>query len=397
MGRVALTGVLLAALLALAGCGKSDEAKNTKPASAQSAAQSASSAVAPATPPSALAVARGLLARGVAPSKGGFTLGVPLACEPASPDDVWTMRCRAMFYDGERDNNPAVVEIQLFDRDMDFTAADKMLKANILALGGNWTMDTQPDISFAAKGSKTETKMAAACHQSLGQENSSGYCALMASPRAYLAAAVFPKNQSTRKLTISTGGDSPDEVDIDHAEELMIQSALDLVDIIKKAGQGTTSSQPLAGVSAAIDPASGATYGCEAQFGVAACEDLSLVSGPIGGRISSTSLWGAVAISSSKLDYGYSYRFANARQAEAEAVRRCAGVAGATDCAVVIDVPGYCAAIAMSTTQWGVGGVSAATDIAEKDSLLQCQAKGCAVKVSFCADNQAHLSAAPQR
>jgi hypothetical protein len=85
------------------------------------------------------------------------------------------------------------------------------------------------------------------------------------------------------------------------------------------------------------------------------------------------------------------------QQAETEALRRCAGLAGATDCKLVFDVPGYCAAIAMSPTNWGVGGVSAATDIAEKDSLLQCQDKGCAVKVSFCADNQAHVWSGAQR
>jgi hypothetical protein len=43
------------------------------------------------------------------------------------------------------------------------------------------------------------------------------------------------------------------------------------------------------------------------------------------------------------------------------------------------------------------GRVSAATDIAEKDSLLQCRDKGCAVKVSFCADNQAHVWSSAQR
>ena len=70
---------------------------------------------------------------------------------------------------------------------------------------------------------------------------------------------------------------------------------------------------------------------------------------------------------------------------------RCTGVSGATDCQLVFDIAGYCAAIAMSTTNWGVGGMSAATDIAEKDSLLQCHDKGCAVKVSFCADGQPHV------
>ncbi len=387
MRRCNQVGVAFAMLaILLAGCGKGDDAKNAKAANAAAQNTPATQAAAtPAAPPSAQAVASRLVASGIAPSQGDFTLGVPMACEPASPGDAWVLRCRAMFYDGERNGNPAVVEIQLFDHDMDFAAADKTLKANVAALGGDWTMDTAPDISFTAKDSKTATKLAAACHQSLGQYNSNGYCAVMATPRAYLAAAVSPKNESTTKLTISTGkGKDPDQVDVDHAQALAIQGALDLIEIIKKAAAGPVAPASFPPASSpAFDPATGATYGCEAQFGVGACSALLLVSGPVGQKIDSTNLWGAVAISSSKMDFGYSYRYANAQQAETEALRRCAGLAGATDCKLVFDVPGYCVAIAMSPTNWGVGGLSAATDIAEKDSLLQCQDKGCAVKVGL--------------
>lgn len=403
MGRYNQAGVALAMLAALTGCGKGDDAKSAKlaNAAAQTAAQNApaTQGAALAAPPSAQAVASRLVASGIAPSQGDFTLGVPMACEPASPGDAWVLRCRAMLYDGERNGNPAVVEIQLFDRDVGFAAADKTLKANVAALGGNWTMDTAPDVSLTAKDSKTATKLPAACHQSLGQYNSNGYCAVMVTPRAYLASAVSPKAESTEKLTISTGnGNDPDQVDVNHAQALAIQGALDLIEIIKKAAAGPAALAPFPRASSpAFDPATGATYGCESQFGVAACSALLLVSGPVGQKIDSTNLWGAVAISSSKMDFGYSYRYANAPQAETEALQRCAGLAGATDCKLVFDVPGYCAAIAMSPTNWGVGGVSAATDIAEKDSLLQCQDKGCAVKVSFCADNQAHVWSGAQR
>jgi hypothetical protein len=380
----------LAMLVLLAGCGKSDDSKSAKPAAPAQAANAAATP-APAGPASALAVASALAASGVAPSKGDFTLAVPMACEAPPPGASWAARCRAVFYDGQRDSNPAAVEIQLFDRDMDFASVDKALKASVTALGGNWTMDTEPDISFTAKGSTAATKLPAACHQSLGQYNSNGYCAVMASPRAYVAAAVSPKNESTRKLTISTGnGSNPDEVDVDHAQELAIQSALDVLETIKKAAGAAPAALPPP-ASAVIDPATGASYGCEAQFGVSACGEFLLISGPAGQKINAANFWGAVAISSSKMDYGYSYRYANASQAEAEATRRCSGVSGATDCKLVFDIAGYCAAIAMSPTNWGVGGVSAATDIAEKDSLLQCQDKGCAVKVSFCADGQPHV------
>jgi hypothetical protein len=297
-------------LAALAGCGKGNDAKSGKPANAaaQTATQSApaTQAAALAAPPSAQAVARRLVASGIAPSKGDFTLGVPMACEAASPGDTWVLRCRAMFYDGERNGNPAVAEIQLFDHDMDFAAADKTLKANVAALGGNWTMDTAPDISFTAKDSKTATKLSAACHQSLGQYNSNGYCAVIATPRAYLAAAISPETESTKKLTISTGnGNDPDQVDVDHAQALAIQGALDLIEIIKKAAAGPAAPASFPPASSpAFDPATGATYGCEAQFGVAACSALLLVSGPVGQKIDSTNLWGAVAISSSKMDFG---------------------------------------------------------------------------------------------
>lgn len=345
MRRCNQVGVAFAMLAALAGCGKSDEAKNAKTvnAAARMAAPNAPATPAAAlgAPASAQAVASRLVTSGIAPSQGNFTLGAPMACEPASPADAWVMRCRAMFYDGERDSNPAVVEIQLFNHDMDFAAADKTLKANVAALGGKWTMDTAPDITFTAKDSKTETKLPAACHQSLGQDNSSGYCAVIATPRAYLAAAVSPKAESTKTLTIFTGnGNDPDQVDIDHAQALAVQGALDLITIINKAAAGpATPAAFLPASSPAFDPATGATYGCEAQFGVAACSALLVVSGPVGQKIDSNNSWGAVAISTSKMNYGYSYRFANARQAEAEAIRRCAGVVGATDCKVALDIP----------------------------------------------------------
>lgn len=212
-------GVLAAcAAVILSGCGKR-AAGTSSSAAAPSAAPAAAAA-----PPSAQVMAGRLVADGLAISSAGFSVDKALTCGPADTGEAWTYDCTLQLRDAARDGAPAIVDIRLYDHDVDFGTEDAPLKAHIAKMPGRWTLDSAPDISVTDNATGAKKALPAACHQSLGARNSAAYCSLLASPRAIIVTGVRPQSASTRQLELVAPGSSDlgSNVDVHHAETLLI-------------------------------------------------------------------------------------------------------------------------------------------------------------------------------
>ena len=151
----------------------------------------------------------------------GFKSLHPLACSGTGKDDTRAVRCQASLADGQRDGQPAFLEIQLFDRDMKFAPLDKPVKDHVASLAGKWSLDIDPSISLTTKSTGQKAKLDGECHQSLGNSNSVAFCAVLFTPRIFIITGVKPAHNSTTSVTFGDAADR-DAQDIDHAKELAV-------------------------------------------------------------------------------------------------------------------------------------------------------------------------------
>jgi hypothetical protein len=138
------------------------------------------------------------------------------------------------------------------------------------------------------------------------------------------------------------------------------------------------------------DPATGAELDCEVQLGIFDCGALATLAGHLGKTVAKTDVWGAIAMGDDGF-WGYSSELPTQKAAEDEAVRQCTLSPGATGCKLTMDVPGYCAALAIGSAHWSASGPTAAVNVAEKDAMQSCSDKDCKIETSFCADGVRHV------
>jgi hypothetical protein len=227
-GRVRLAAILVIAALALAGCGK-PHPPQVKGGGADKSTLSQAAPATPAAPqtppPSAHALAEKLAApvhfdlsgQGFTPWRG------PITCAPPIQGETFVMRCRAFLHDPDRGGQPAIIDIQLFDQDQDFTALDAPLKAHIESFHETWTLANTPDITVKSNRTGQTRVIPAACHQAIGRRNSPAYCTLMQTPRIFITTGVRPDHASTHTLNMNnTHGPDDASYDADHASDLAV-------------------------------------------------------------------------------------------------------------------------------------------------------------------------------
>ncbi len=168
-------------------------------------------------------IASQLLADHFAPNQDGFEPLHPLTCAAAGKDGDRVVRCQASLADGQRDSQPAFLEIQLFDRDMKFAPLDKPVKDHVASLSGRWSLDIDPDITLTTKSTGQKAKLDGNCHQSLGNSNSPAFCAVLFTSRIFVITGVKPAHSTTTSITLAPGdGPDPNAEDINHAKELAV-------------------------------------------------------------------------------------------------------------------------------------------------------------------------------
>jgi hypothetical protein len=128
---------------------------------------------------------------------------------------------------------------------------------------------------------------------------------------------------------------------------------------------------------------------CNETLGYVGCDQLWHGGRGAGGA---PGVWGALAISSSSLTYGYSYDFPSQESANAGALKKCnAALKGKRDCHVLNSFAHDC--IALATSDDGVYGYSKAYgDLVadDKEALGRCQnagGKSCSTVLAFCSPN----------
>lgn len=231
---IRLASALVLATLALSACGKPKPAVSAAPHLASAASDTPSAprpSAAPAAPVAPEADAASLSPAELADRllAGPFSLAgldfsddTPLACDSKpGASDAWTVHCQARARDGERGGRPAMVEIQLYDHDVDLAMVSQPLQDHIASLNQEWALNNTPDITVTNKASGATTKMPVTCRQALGRHNSPAYCELMETPRIVVVTGVMPLHPSTRSLSMSADDTKADSSqDADHAADL---------------------------------------------------------------------------------------------------------------------------------------------------------------------------------
>ncbi len=159
-------------------------------------------------------------------SDQGFRTTRDFACEKPGSADAWAARCRAVYSDAARGDGPAGVEVQLFDRDVDFKALDAAITQKVENTDHQWLVSTNP--KFTIKDNKTgqSRNPPTGCHQALGpQGDSPAICAFEYSPRIVVISVVQPIVPSTESMVIRTDGNTQGDEslrDVDHANDLAL-------------------------------------------------------------------------------------------------------------------------------------------------------------------------------
>jgi len=216
--RPALRGIgaLFSLSLAIAGCGKPDDDSNRQDVSNRqsvsvSNGQAASDAelmnqavwnafggdgdevadedASPAT------IAARLSAAGAVEIKGdAFTMKGPVTCKPSRPGEDWTIQC--MVRVTEEGKGPAEVDVNLYDQDQDYAAAEETLRTKMdrgakpTSLGMHYTYQVEDPKKPSKSGD-----FGSYCYQTTSAPRSFAVCLVKARPRALIYAIVSPAAQ----------------------------------------------------------------------------------------------------------------------------------------------------------------------------------------------------------
>jgi hypothetical protein len=142
--------------------------------------------------------------------------------------------------------------------------------------------------------------------------------------------------------------------------------------------------------SSDLGPAEQWEQNCNNSLGYIGCNNMMHGGPQPPGPPPKPDVWGAIAVSPSKLYRGWADSFKTMDQAAAGALTACQKF-GVKDCKIVVMVADVCVALVTSdaTNKYFVGGPAGASNFAESNGTLQCQrsgAKDCQVVDSFCAD-----------
>ncbi|HTS82478.1 MAG TPA: DUF4189 domain-containing protein [Myxococcaceae bacterium] len=143
------------------------------------------------------------------------------------------------------------------------------------------------------------------------------------------------------------------------------------------------------------DPASAWENRCNEALGYVGCAEMMHPGPHRPGPPPKPDVWGALAFSSSTLDWGSSWNSKSESNASELALRQCADK-GAQDCKILKTVADVCLALVTSSGDkvFSLGGPIGASNIAEDAALARCRRAGgraCALTTSFCADGVRHV------
>jgi hypothetical protein len=143
------------------------------------------------------------------------------------------------------------------------------------------------------------------------------------------------------------------------------------------------------------DPATGLSYMCEWKMGLEGCAQFDTLAPQRVKSAPKPGVWGSIAVAPN-LDWGDGWNYKTRKEAEAGALARCKSHSGATNCKIAVDAPGYCVAMAMSSSSGiaAVSEVSGVLDVVEQQAKERCTAAGgknCTIAASLCADNVHHV------
>jgi hypothetical protein len=193
--------VILVASAALAGCGKAE--------------LSAADLAARLAKPGAVDI-----------SDQGFRTTKDFACAKPGSGDAWAARCRAVYSDAARGGGLAGVEVQLFDKDVDFKALDASIAQKVENTDHQWLVSTTPTFTIKDKKTGQSRTPPTGCHQALGpQGDGPAICAFEYSPRIVVIAVVQPIVPASQSMVIRTDGNSKGDEslrDVDHANDLAL-------------------------------------------------------------------------------------------------------------------------------------------------------------------------------
>jgi hypothetical protein len=192
-----------------------------KPKPAGNAAEAApTSAVTPAKPfPATLSGKTAQrLVDGDFVSPAGYSIREKLACQQSANGESWGMMCRAVLTDPERGGQPAIVQIQLYDRPVDFATEELPFNTHVQSLHASATMLSSPEVSKQMNDG-SEAHVLGACHQGRGTPNSAAYCAFMPPANvALLVVGVKPLHPASKEEDDSDA--SPE--DTKHAKDIAL-------------------------------------------------------------------------------------------------------------------------------------------------------------------------------
>jgi serine/threonine protein kinase len=97
-------------------------------------------------------------------------------------------------------------------------------------------------------------------------------------------------------------------------------------------------------------------------------------------------LYGSIARSRNTQDKGYSWNFSTQTEAEQEALKQCASVSGAMDCAIMVWFRNACGSIAESIEGGAGAGWGVNEELAEMEALKSCSTvgTGCSIVKTIC-------------
>jgi hypothetical protein len=119
------------------------------------------------------------------------------------------------------------VEIMIFNDAYDFARKDAELKAMVMRLNGEWSLDHEAGVSIKSEG--RTISLTGDCHQSRGAVNSPAYCLLPVAPNVLVFSQVDPDEASSDHVTVNPNGGSDSSDDMAHASILASVGALTVV------------------------------------------------------------------------------------------------------------------------------------------------------------------------